>query len=232
MGIVRSTHNSSQRVAKHRARVRRAAAVVSTDITSNNRKTEEFLRKFPIEMRLKILKKGVTQATRAVVWEVRDELAKQGPLGGYKKLKGIGQTGRKRSNRQASPNESKPNWRRSSKIRYETGKPIGRSSKTGTWKKWSSKASRRMFRRWDMHKGAGTKIRTYDHGRVILGMAGFRARSGSQAWILEHGGNIKLWGGKQYRLKKRPFLKVAGKRSLPAQKRAIRDKLKKEWQNL
>ena len=84
----------------------------------------------------------------------------------------------------------------------ESGRPnatVGRSKKTGTYKKGNNAvAARRNGRKWDMYQSAGVKLVGLNHGRVILGMSGFRNRMGSQAWILEHGGNIKLWGGKTY----------------------------------
>ena len=114
------------------------------------------------------------------------------------------------------------------------GKPnptIGRSIKTGTAKKWSRKVlMKRAGNKWDMYQATGVKVKAYRNS--VLGMTGFRNRMGSQAWILEHGATIKLWGKGSYRLRGRSFLGKAGRDTLPKQRAAMINKIRTQWKKI
>ena len=235
MGVVAKTRTEVNRLKqqKYRAKKKQAAAIGAL-VQSTDKATQEFLQQFPIAMREKILKQSVRAASRIVANEVRKEMRKAGRIPEY------GKSGPLRPRSTDSHKAAADTARRYRRKPRTTSKnaTIGRSKVTGTRNKWSfggprgHKMIQRLYRKWDMYDSAGVKVKTYDNQRVILGMTGFRDRKGSQAWILEHGGTIKLWGGKTYRLPARPFMRPAAARSLPAQKKAMEDKMKKEWTKL
>lgn len=188
MGIVSKAQGATKRVESKNA--------VKTGVVAT-KETDEFLAKFPIEMREKILKQSVRAASRVVATEARSELRMAGPIGDGAK-----------------------------------NPTVGRSKVTGTQDKWSAKMAYRKNRRWDMHDAMGVKVKQYRNGQIILGMTGVRNRMGSQAWILEHGGTIKLWGKGTYRLPPRPFMRPAASNTMQKQRAAMEGKMKKEWMKL
>lgn len=188
MGLVSNAQNASRRM-KNRPAVKTGAAAT--------KETDNFLAKFPIEMREKILKQAVRAASRAVATEARKNLNRVGPPG----------DGAKNAH-------------------------VGRSKKTRTREGWSKKIRDKRSGNKDMYEGMAVKVKQYRGGRVILGMTGPRSGTGNQSWILEHGGTIKLWGKGTYRLPPRPFLRPAATNTMPQQRKAMEDKMRKEWKKL
>ena len=74
----------------------------------------------------------------------------------------------------------------------------------------------------------GIKPKSLKNG--YLHMVGPRRPWGNQAWILEWGGVIELWGtGTYYHLRPRPFMEPAGKNTKKQQGREYVQKMKQEW---
>lgn len=106
----------------------------------------------------------------------------------------------------------------------------GNSMETGTFEK---KSARQQFHREtqpSMVDKVEIKRKTYRNGEVHLCMVGPSRPWGAQAWILEWGGTIQLWGtSKFYHLRPRPFMEQAGPGTVQAQERAYIRKHRELW---
>lgn len=106
----------------------------------------------------------------------------------------------------------------------------GNSMETGTFEKKSQEQQFRRETQPSMVDKVWIKPKVYNNGEVYLCMVGPRRPWGSQAWILEWGGVIQLWGtSRYYYLRPRPFLEPAAASTIGQQKRAYVNKHKQMW---
>lgn len=112
----------------------------------------------------------------------------------------------------------------------DQGKYPGNSMMTGTFDKKSYEQQEARSGRPSMVDKVGIKEKMIRKG--YLHMVGPRRPWGNQAWILEWGGVINLWGtGRYYHLRPRPFMGPAGNNTKGIQKRQYLEKMKQEWIN-
>lgn len=106
----------------------------------------------------------------------------------------------------------------------------GNSMETGTFYKKSEWQQDARAGRKSMVDKVGIKEKRINNG--YLHMVGPRRPWGNQAWILEWGGVIELWGtGMYYHLRPRPFMMPAGNNTKGVQKKEYLEKMKQEWIN-
>ena len=106
----------------------------------------------------------------------------------------------------------------------------GNSMETGTFEKKSAVQQYRRETQPSMVKKVGIRRKTYRGGEVHLCMVGPQRPWGNQAWILEWGGTIQLWGtSKFYHLRPRPFMEPAGPGTANEQRKAYVRKHRELW---
>lgn len=106
----------------------------------------------------------------------------------------------------------------------------GNSMETETFYKKSDEQQAARRTRKSMAVKVGIKPKQFDNGEVYLAMVGPVRPEGSQAWILEFGGVIELWGtGRYYRLRPRPFMEPAGNGTVRQQQAAYISRTKRLW---
>lgn len=112
----------------------------------------------------------------------------------------------------------------------DEGQYPGNSIDTGTFYRKSLTQQDERAGRASMVDKVGIKEKSYNNKH--LHMVGPRRPWGNQAWILEWGGVIELWGtGTYYHLMPRPFMEPAGNNTKQQQSRSYVDKMKLEWAN-
>ena len=104
----------------------------------------------------------------------------------------------------------------------------GNSKMTRTFDKKSHEQQDARNGRPSMVDKVGIKPKGFKNG--YLHMIGPRRPWGNQAWILEWGGVINLWGSDlYYHLRPRPFMAPAGNNTKAEQGKAYVGKMKEEW---
>ncbi len=104
----------------------------------------------------------------------------------------------------------------------------GNSMETGTFHKKSYEQQEARAGRKSMVDKVGIKPKKIKSG--YLHMIGPRRPWGNQAWILEWGGVIQLWGtDRYYHLRPRPFMAPAGNNTKQQQGKEYLTKMKQEW---
>lgn len=112
----------------------------------------------------------------------------------------------------------------------DQGQWPGNSKETGTFYRKSQEQQDARDGRPSMVDKVGIKEKGYTNRH--LHMVGPRRPWGNQAWILEWGGVIELWGtGTYYHLMPRPFMEPAGNNTKQQQGREYVNKMKLEWAN-
>lgn len=112
----------------------------------------------------------------------------------------------------------------------DQGQFPGDSTKTGTFDKKSNAEKAKRMARKSMVKRVWIKPKQWDSGATIVHMVGPRRPEGSQAWILEWGGVIQLWGSdRYYHLTPRPFMEPAGNGTVRKQQAAYIKRTRKLW---
>lgn len=112
----------------------------------------------------------------------------------------------------------------------DEGKFPGNSIETKTFERKSKEQQDARMGRPSMVDKVGIKPMALRNG--YLHMVGPRRPWGNQAWILEWGGVIELWGtGTYYHLRPRPFMEPAGQNTVRQQGKEYVDKMKTEWAN-
>ena len=110
------------------------------------------------------------------------------------------------------------------------GQYPGDSKETGTYEHKSIEQRGERDGRASMVDKVGIKPKATDRG--YLHMIGPRRPWGNQAWVLEFGGVIQLWGRDQfYHLMPRPFMEHAGENTKAVQSSEFIKKMKEEWVN-
>ncbi len=112
----------------------------------------------------------------------------------------------------------------------DEGQWPGNSMETGTFYKKSYEQQNARASGKSMVDKVGIKEKGFPNG--YLHMVGPRRPWGNQAWILEWGGVIQLWGSdRYYHLIPRPFMQPAGQNTRAQQGKAYVAKMKEEWVN-
>ena len=165
----------------------------------NSESTDKLLEGIPGMLRARVVRPALRKASRQVRKKVRQNLNRVGPR----------------------------SYMADGRVVY--GQPIGRSRKTGTYDKLSSKLKAKRSGNKEMSKAIITRTWTKDRGAVVGTTTGPSHRHAAQGHILEYGANIVLWGneGKRYRLPPRPFLRAAANQTKGLQQMVIVNTMKK-----
>ena len=76
------------------------------------------------------------------------------------------------------------------------------------------------------------RIKVKEYGTIVLAMIGPKYPEGAHAHLLEFGGNRVFWGKQVGSDEPEPFMRPAADETKPQQKKAMVDKVKKEWRKV